>query len=145
MTSRHHYKRQPPTALRFTLHLSVLLAWVATVFWLSLTNTPPQVTGVLGWDKLLHAGAYGLLSLLVAQFLFCLPLHPRKIWWLSWLVAICFGALMEILQLLTHAGRTAEWQDLLADAVGAFLACAIFSQSSKFICYWNNLSGKDHG
>jgi VanZ family protein len=145
MTAGPHYKIQSPSALRFTLHLSVLLAWAATISWLSLTNAPPQVAGVLGWDKLLHAGAYGLLSLLVAQFLFCLPLHPRKIWWSSWLVAICFGALMEILQRLTHAGRTAEWQDLLADAVGAFLACVIFSQFSRLNRSRYKRSGKDHG
>ena len=109
-----------------TLRLAAPCLWALIMLWLSLTSSPPQLPGVLGWDKLLHAGAYGLLSLLLAQALLCWPHLLHKAWWLASLTAIAFGALLEILQFLTQTGRTAEWLDLLADAVGALICCVIF-------------------
>lgn len=98
---------------------------------LSLVPSPPQMPGLLGWDKLQHAGAYGLLSLLIAQTLNTLPrLRPEKAWWRAALAAICYGGLMEILQLLMHLGRTAEWSDLAADALGVVICCVLFRQAA---------------
>ena len=127
------------------LRLFAPLAWVGAIAWLSLTSSPPQISGVLGWDKLLHAGAYGLLTLLIAQALLCSPLNPHKVWWSAWLAAVGFGALMEILQLLAQTGRAAEWWDLFADAVGACLACVIFRQIVG--SFWSQPAPleKDHG
>ena len=104
------------------------------MLWLSLTSSPPQISGVLGWDKLLHACAYGLLTLLIAQFLLYSPLNSGNAWWQAGLVAVCCGALLEILQLLVNTGRTAEWWDLFADAVGVFLAYVIFRKFPGLGC-----------
>jgi VanZ family protein len=145
MTAGNKHKTQAPLLFEFILRLCLPLAWGTIIFWLSLTSSPPQISGVLGWDKLLHAAAYGLLSLLVAQFLFCLPVDPHKVWWLAWLVAICFGALMEVLQLLAQTGRTAEWWDLFADALGAFIPCVILRQLPGLICPRYKSLEKDHG
>jgi len=113
-------------SLETFIRLSAPILWALIMLWLSLTSSPPQISGVLGWDKLLHACAYGLLTLLIAQFLLYTPLNSGKAWWQAGLVAVCYGGLIEILQLLAHTGRTAEWWDLFADAVGAFLAYVIF-------------------
>ncbi|MGK2944982.1 MAG: VanZ family protein [Desulfuromonadales bacterium] len=145
MTAGNKLKTQTPDIIEFILRLCLPLAWSIIIIWLSLTSAPPQISGVLGWDKLLHAGAYGLLSLLIAQFLFCLPLNPHKIWWVTWLLAICFGALMEVLQLLAHTGRTAEWRDLFADAAGAFIICVILRQFPGLVCPRYKPLEKDHG
>ena len=128
MTARRHAMIRKISPAEFTARALVLIVYVGILCWLSLTSTPPQLPGVLGWDKLLHAGAYGLLSVLVAQVLFCLTGSSDSTWWYAWFTAVCFGALLELLQLLAHTGRTAEWWDLCADALGASLSCVIFRQ-----------------
>ena len=62
-------KTQNRNSAKFIVRLLVSLAWGIIILWLSLTPSLPQIPGILGWDKLLHAGAYGLLSLTIAQFL----------------------------------------------------------------------------
>ncbi len=105
------------------------LLWAGSIAWLSLIPSPPQIHGILGWDKLQHAGAYGLLSLLVAQTLYSLPgSKTAKAWWYAGLSTVSFGGLMEILQFVMQAGRTAEWWDLAADALGVLICCVLFRQ-----------------
>lgn len=128
MTRRIHSQSRAARA-RFLLRLLPAVAWLAIMFWLSLTSSPPQISGVLGWDKLLHAGAYGLLCLLIAQFLFyALGWACSAACRYAGVIALCYGGLLEVLQLLADTGRTAEWGDLLADAVGILIACVIFRQ-----------------
>lgn len=113
------------------LRLSLPILWALIILWLSLTSSPPQISGVLGWDKLLHAGAYGLLTLLLAQAFLCPPFLLDEPWWLAGSTAVAYGALLEILQLLSQTGRSAEWADLFADAIGAFLCCVLFRHALK--------------
>jgi VanZ family protein len=90
--------------------------------WLSLTPQPPQIHhGLFGWDKLQHATAYGLLTLLAGRAFRFAPgqILRRQPWNCAFLVAICFGALLEILQGLMGLGRTAEFGDFLANSCGA--------------------------
>ena len=127
------------------LRFSVPVLWAVIIFWLSLTSSPPQLPGVLGWDKLLHAGAYGLLSLLLAQAFLCPPFSMNKPWWLAGSVAVVYGALLEILQLLSQTGRTAEWLDLFADAIGAFFCCVVFRHVMKLSCSNDKKSDTNNG
>ena len=145
MTVINNLKTRNTSTLEFILRLFAPLAWIAALLWLSLTPTPPQIPGVLGWDKLQHCGAYALLTLLVAQFLLYLSLHPGKACRVALLVAVCFGALMEVAQLLAYTGRAAEWWDLLADAVGALLACVILRQVTRPVSLQHEPMDKDHG
>lgn len=126
MSAVNKHKNDKKKPVVFVIRLSVPLLWASTLFCLSLTSSPPQIPGVLGWDKLLHAGVYGVFTVLIAQFLFYIPVHSRNPWWEAGLVALVCGALLEILQLLSGTGRTAEWWDLFADAVGILLAYLIF-------------------
>jgi VanZ family protein len=120
--------------LEHTLRLSAPVLWALIILWLSLTSSPPQFPGILGWDKLLHAGAYGFFSLLLAQALLCRPFALTRPWWLAGLSAVTCGALLEILQFLTDTGRTAEWLDLLADALGVLICCVIFRHVMRQYC-----------
>ncbi len=145
MTAGNTSKIQNPVNAEFIVRLMAPFLWAGIICWLSLTSSPPQIPGVLGWDKLLHAGAYGLLTVLIAQALFSLSLNPVKIWWYAGLAAIGYGALLEVLQLLVQTGRTAEWWDLFADAVGISLSCVIFRQLPAVVCRRHEQQGKKHG
>ena len=114
------------------LRLALPILWAGIICWLSLTSTPPLIPGVLGWDKLLHAVAYALLSILVAQYLHIYT-HSWKTVFYAGCLAILYGGLMEVLQLLMQTGRLAEWWDLVADIIGALAGCVIFSQASVVI------------
>lgn len=145
MTAGNKLKTQNPSSAKCIVRLCAPLAWAGMILWLSLTSSPPQIPGALGWDKLLHAGAYGLLTVLIAQCLPCLSLCPGKIWWYAGLAAVSCGALLEVMQLVGQTGRTAEWWDLFADAVGAFLSCVIFRQMPGIICRRHEHLDKKHG
>ena len=119
--------------LGYLCRLSLPVLWAAIICWLSLTSTPPQIQGPLGWDKLLHAAAYALLTVTIAQYL---QMHCADSWkagLFAACLAIVYGGLMEIMQLAMQAGRMAEWQDLIADAVGSAAGCVIFRQVNLLI------------
>ncbi len=90
----------------------LLAGLVITVGWLALSPAPPEALDT-GWDKLNHAGAFAVLTVVA---IFALPRSPRS---LSWVLGglLCFGGAIEIAQSFTPT-RSAEWGDLLADIVG---------------------------
>lgn len=75
------------------------------------------------WDKVLHAGAFGVLALLSAWAL--MRGRLRAATWpvllAACLITILYGASDELHQSFVP-GRTADVSDLLADAVGAVAA-----------------------
>jgi len=97
----------------------VLVVLLVAVSYLALTPRPPA--GIdLGWDKLNHMAAFTALA-------FCAALGFRTT--RRTLLAasgglLVFGGLIEILQ-LTVPGRSSEWGDLLADAIGIAVGMAI--------------------
>ncbi|MEQ8902407.1 MAG: VanZ family protein [Roseovarius sp.] len=92
-----------------TRYLTLALALIIAV----LTLTPSSVQGgVPGLDKLAHFLAFGALA---APLAFAYPRHWRAVA----LVVLAYGGMIEIVQPFT--GRSAEWADLLADGLGAFL------------------------
>jgi VanZ family protein len=131
-------------SLLLILRLSAPAVWALIILWLSLTSSPPQIEGALGWDKFLHASAYGLLSLLLAQAFISFQLPGKAMWWAG-LSAVAYGGLLEILQMLAQTGRTAEWWDLFADAVGAFLGCVIFRRMLNLLSHHNETLGRNNG
>ena len=84
-------------------------ATAAAVLTLSLLPLAPE-TPSLGWDKAHHMSAFALLALLG-----CRAWPGRTLALAVGLVA--YGGLIEVLQSFTGY-RSAEWGDLLADALG---------------------------
>lgn len=85
---------------------------VFSVGWLALSPAPPDVLDS-GWDKLNHASAFAAITVAAV---FAAP--RSRTGRLALIGAVlCFGALIEIAQSFTPT-RSAEWADLLADAIG---------------------------
>jgi hypothetical protein len=87
--------------------VTAVLAIVIAILTLAPSSLRPPDLG--GPDKLYHAIAFGALMLP------CAILHPRSLAWLL-PAALAFGAAIEIIQ--PWVGRSGEWADLVADAVG---------------------------
>ena len=99
-----------------TLRRRAFWMCVAAVLALALA-TPGRYLPTTGWDKANHALAFGVLAVLGGIA------YPGRLARL--LVALlAYGALIEVLQSLTP-DRSAEWLDLLADAVGLLLAAPL--------------------
>lgn len=92
--------------------ISIALSLVLAVVICLLTLTPISVQGAPGSDKLYHLLAFGALAFPLAFG------SPRNAVWVA-ILAIGYGALIEVIQ--PYVGRSAEWGDLLADAIGACL------------------------
>jgi VanZ family protein len=106
--------------LRPILRWLPFIAYVILLCWLSLTPSPPVIEDdFFGWDKVQHAGAYGVFTLLAGWACGTFPLDRKRCWLCAVVVAITFGGVLEIVQGVFTATRTAEWGDLLADLVGA--------------------------
>lgn len=99
----------PPQRDRLALAVTVLYVILITWLLLAPVSSVPQVAG---GDKLHHALAFAVLVLPATVA------RPRAALAIA-LAAIGYGGAMELLQ--PSFGRTAEWLDLLADAVGAVL------------------------
>ena len=109
-----------------------LFAFTALVIgYLALTPTPPKVAD-LGWDKLNHLSAFCTLMLLAGL---AWPRHQRR----AAVGLLAYGGLIEVLQTQVP-GRSAEWADLLADAVGLLLALALRQMVSRLRARLRGLS-----
>lgn len=77
------------------------------------------------FDKVIHMVGFGGLTALIWLHLKRIGStgRPLDVWALVW--GIGAGALIELLQYLMPVNRSAEWGDLLSDAVGSILAVVI--------------------
>jgi VanZ family protein len=89
--------------------LTLALALIIAI--LTLMPMPPGPVGISWLDKLSHFLAFGALAVPLSWR------YPAQ-WRAVALAVIAYGGAIEIVQ--PHVGRSAEWADLLADALGAF-------------------------
>ncbi len=96
---------------------SLTFLWTLLVFYLCLM---PQRKiahiSIVGIDKVVHILFFGI-------FMFLLLFNMKKEKWIaSFLIATLFGCLIEFLQYyFTSLGRSGDWKDILADALGAII------------------------
>jgi hypothetical protein len=104
------------------LRIIVFLLWLGGVLWLSLTPKLPRLSSDfffhLSWDKMQHAGAYALMTLLAGQVFVLFSRTPRRGWLVAAAFAIVYGGLMEIAQGLLTEVRHAQFADMLANICG---------------------------
>lgn len=110
----------PSSSLRIRSAAALTIAIAMVIAWGTLS--PPGDGGFTLplTDKQIHALAFAGLVLPLGWTV------PRSLFWLA-PVALLYGAAIEIVQ--SRIGRTAEWGDLLADALG--IACAVV------LCLWH--------
>ena len=73
-------------------------------------------------DKIVHGALFLVFALLLRRSLAALP-RVRRPWLLAFALTATFGGLTELLQLWFTVDRDAELADVVADLVGAGLAC----------------------
>lgn len=73
---------------------------------------------ILHFDKLVHFVSFFVLFL-------TLTYASSSRWFVNIVICVAYGCAVEIAQEIAETGRSAEWLDLLADAVGATFAAAI--------------------
>jgi VanZ family protein len=108
------------------LRLVFFCGYALTLLWLSLASDPPQPQ--VSWphkDKIGHALAYGLMTLLGGWALSRGRIMTLRhlAWGLG--IAMIFGGSMEILQGLMTVHRHAEWLDLAANLAGGLTVFAV--------------------
>lgn len=104
----------------------VILAFLSLNPWLQLDSS--QAIGDIAWDKIDHAAAYCLLSLILMWTYRC---HKQR-WVVSFMVlltCLLVGVLFEYCQLWLTSTREFSYYDAVANAFGAVLGVALF------LCY----------
>ena len=96
---------------------ALLWALVLTICWLAFDPKPPPAADT-GHDKLSHAIAFLVLAVCAVRAHPAQPLHRL------FGALLAFGALIEVVQ-SRIPGRSAEWADLLADAIGIALGALL--------------------
>ena len=106
--------------------LSLLV--IAAILFLSLFNPPKtKLDPINGIDKVVHVCMYlGLELIIWIEYL----RHHENLNWVKILIfgiiaPIALGGLMEIAQMELTKGRSGEWADLWADAIGVLVGTAI--------------------
>lgn len=100
-----------------------VVAWGGVIQLLLLWPSPPSVPqafNVPGLDKLVHAGLFAVLAVLVS-----LAADRRPAWW-AWAGSALYGALTEFEQWFVPS-RSMSVGDFLADAAGAAIGLALLA------------------
>lgn len=103
------------------------LLLAATIFYASGGAAPkvPRIFSFQDFDKWAHFFIFGLLALLALRAMNrCAPTASQAL--LAWLLATLFGVGDELHQ-FTNPHRTFDTGDMLADTLGAALACASYA------------------
>lgn len=105
--------------------LAPAMLWLAIITWLSVTPAVQMPKfNLFSADKLAHAAAYALLAGLIVWGIHRIRRRAvkRTEMWAVFCFSTAYGALMEWIQGTFFPGRFFEYDDMLANAAGAFLA-----------------------
>lgn len=109
------------TAIVFTITVAVLCFMPGN----NLPNAP-----FLNFDKLVHVGIFSVLA-----FFWMYPNSVHKSnWWLtvSAFFLVLYGILIELIQHFFIYGRSGDFWDALADAVGVIIVFLLFLLKKRF-------------
>ena len=84
----------------------------------------PKVSLFHGADKVIHFLMYFIFSIIGAWTLKA-ESNGRN-YFITGMLMVSWGMLMEVLQLIMHAGRSFSWFDMMANAVGVVAGVATY-------------------
>lgn len=98
----------------------IIFGWIVLLVSLLLISTASMVSVMAppsgnNFDKVLHIGAYGVLTFGMVLAL------PRRSLAVIFTAAFVYGVFIEFLQGTIGQGRTASWADALANGMGALI------------------------
>ncbi len=133
---RNNSKLRPVSMQRVqrVLRLLALAAALALPAGLFYAGAQPYAVGLIPppWDKFAHVGVFALLAATVA---YASGWRGRRMWWLGFAVALAVGVVDEFHQ-MSLPGRTAGWDDLAADALGAALGATALLRWRQRVHRW---------
>ncbi|WP_017342212.1 VanZ family protein [Halorubrum sp. T3] len=124
-----------------SLRLAGVLAVAATILYFSVFTPPGSgaiQTGPLGvfpYSTWLHGLAYGGLTVTLAYALQDQPWRDRSVLVVVFLIAVGYGAGIELFQSTLDA-RTADFGDLLVNAVGAAVAAVCWRVLTRWVRFY---------
>lgn len=77
-------------------------------------------------DKAVHFGLFFIQTLLIVFAFYKRKQLRFKIMLITTISVILYGMLMELLQMVMRLGRSADWDDVLANALGAVFALLLY-------------------
>ena len=107
------------------LRLAVFAAAVVVILYMTLAPNEDVPGSSLIWDKAAHSIAFGLLTIVGLL----MSTHRRALVALS---VLALGVAIEIAQSLMPFGRTGDWRDALADAIGVALGLGVWAIARRF-------------
>ena len=121
--------------VNFTRYQLPLFIWAILIYWISSIETLPHVEiPIISPDKLAHVGVYFIFcwfSRRALYFQVAVPFLKRWSFVGAFLLTCLYGYLDEVHQLYVP-GRSYEYYDMLADAIGALLFLAFFAISKRW-------------
>jgi VanZ family protein len=114
----------------FSRYQLPLFIWAAIIFWLSSLTTLPHIKiPIIDADKLAHMSVFFVFCWFSRRALFfqtALPILKRWSLVCAFLLTCLYGYFDEVHQLYVQ-GRTYDYFDMLADAIGALLFVILFT------------------
>ncbi|TKX73469.1 VanZ family protein [Halorubrum sp. GN11_10-6_MGM] len=123
------------------LRLGGVVAVAATILYYSVVTPPGSGTirsgpfGVLAYSTWLHGLAYAGLAVALAYAFQDQPWRDRTVLAVVFLVAVGYGGGIELLQSTLDA-RTADFGDLLVNAVGAAVAAVCWRALTRWVRFY---------
>ena len=119
--------------LQRALQVAAVLLVVGLPLGLFVGGAQPVAVGLVPapWDKLVHAAVFAVLA---GAMGYATGMRGRPMLVLAFCGALTVGALDELHQ-MSLSGRSAGWDDLVADAIGAALGSATLLWRERLKCW----------
>ncbi len=110
---------------------ALLVSYWLAIFVMTHLPGPVLPDGPVGADKLVHAGAYWLLAVLMAARRWVAGSYRGRDWITLMAVIVVYAAFDELTQMIPVIHRHADWWDGVADVAGAMTGLAMFYGLSR--------------